>query len=127
MTVEIQPSTSFWQEASAEANRDRRGEERLALVFPLHVCGIDHAGHFFSEDTITTNISERGCRIHLSRRVEPGDVVAVRFSGRNPAERSDDRPTLFEVRWAKRDGDGWLLGTVCLQARKLWKMNFPPS
>jgi hypothetical protein len=125
MNVETQASQGFWLEVSGEANRDRRRDQRVVLVFPLNICGIDAAGHFFSEDTVTNNISEQGCRFQLSRKVEPGDVVAVRISSRNPAERSDDRPTLFEVRWARRDGDGWLLGTVCLQASKLWKMNFP--
>jgi hypothetical protein len=127
MSVETQVSQGFWQEVSSEANRDRRSDRRVALVFPLHICGIDDAGRFFSEDTATSNISERGCCIHLSRRVEPSDVIAVRISSRNPAGRSDDRPTLFEVRWAEPDGNGWLMGIVCLQARKLWKMNFPEA
>ena len=118
-------ATSFWQEVSNEAHADRRRQKRIAIAFPISISGIDESGHFFSEATSTWDISERGCRFRIRRRVEVGEVVAIRVAGRKRHE--SDRALLFEVRWVQAEENGWLAGAECLQSSNLWKMAFPPA
>lgn len=118
-------TVAFWQEASQEVHRDRRKETRVPLVFPINVSGIDETSHFFSENTTTHNISEQGCRFHVRTRPQKGDALAIRLLSRNQPGQADTRALLFEVRWVRPEGDGWLVGTYCLQPRNLWNMTFP--
>ena len=116
---------AFWQETSQEVHRDRRQERRVPLVFPINVSGLDDTGHFFSENSTTHNISEQGCRFRLRRRPQEGDGLAIRLMSRDQFPHPSSRPLLFEVRWILPEGDGWLVGTYCLQPRNLWNMTFP--
>lgn len=118
-------SGTFRQEFSAETDQDRRRERRAPLAFPIYVCGIDETGHFFSEDTSTSNLSAQGCCFLIRRKPEQGDVMALRMASRNVANQASRR-LLFEVRWTEPRGDGWLVGMACLQTQNLWTLAFPP-
>jgi hypothetical protein len=117
-------TVAFWEQVSRQAHQDRGREKRVPLAFPISVCGMDEANHFFSEHTTTDDISEQGCRFRLRIRVNEGDALAIRLLGRGDPRRNS-RPLLFEVRWVLPEGDGWLVGTYCLQPRNLWNMTFP--
>jgi hypothetical protein len=86
---------------------------------------MDPSGHFFSENTTTHDISEQGCRFRLHTRPQEGDALAVRLMSRDELPHPSNRALLFEVRWVLPDGDGWLVGTFCLQPHNLWNMTFP--
>jgi hypothetical protein len=117
-------TVAYWQEISHETHQDRRKAKRVPLAFPINVCGMDPNGHFFSEDTATHDISEQGCRFHVQRRPQEGDALAIRLMSRDGLPHPENRALLFEVRWVLPDGDGWLVGTFCLQPRNLWNMTF---
>ena len=123
--MRMSETVAFWQEVSQQAHLDRRREKRVPLAFPINVCGMDETGHFFSEHTTTDDISEQGCRLRLRKQPHEGDALAIRLMGRDELPHPGNRALLFEVRWVLPDGDGWLVGTYCLQPRNLWNMTFP--
>ena len=116
-----------WEELSAEANRDRRREKRIRLVFPIEVSGFDRSGRFFSEHTVTADVSESGCRFQLKTEVERGAVVAVKLVSRHPNRLKPERPFLFKIARVVEETGGWTLGATKLQPDSLWCIAFPPQ
>jgi len=116
-----------WAELSAEANRDRRREKRITLVFQIEVSGFDRRGQFFSERTVTADVSESGCRFHLKAEVEHGAVVAIKLVSRNINRLQPERPFLFKVARVTAESTGWTLGAAKLQPESLWCIAFPPK
>ncbi len=116
-----------WEELSLEASQDRRRERRIPLAFPVEVSGFDQNGRYFSEQTMTADISESGCRFHLKIQVHCGAVVALKVVSRGNSKALPDRPLLFQVARVKQegDGDGWVVGAVKLQPESLWCVAFP--
>jgi hypothetical protein len=115
-----------WEELTAEANRDRRREKRITLAFPIEGSGFDRRGQFFSERTVTADVSEGGCRFHLKTEVERGAVVAIKVVSRH-TYRPPERPLLFKVARVVEEPKGWTLGAVKLQPESLWCIAFPPQ
>jgi PilZ domain-containing protein len=106
---------------------ERRRTERLPFSFQIQVSGVDHAGEFFREYTVTTNVSGNGCRFDLLRQVRPKDVLAIQVSPRNPdGELEENRPLLFEVIWSEPNERGWAVGAAQLQPGNIWHITFPP-
>jgi len=116
-----------WEELSAEASRDRRREKRIPLVFPIEVSGFDRNGRFFSERTITADVSEGGCRFQLKTEVERGSVVAIKLVSRHTNRLQPERPLLFKVSRVVEESNGWTLGAAKLQPESLWCIAFPPQ
>ncbi len=115
-----------WEELSVEASRDRRREKRIPLVFPIEVSGFDRYGRFFSERTVTADVSESGCRFPLKTEVERGAVVAIKLVSRHTNRTQPDRPLLFKVARVVEESKGWTLGAAKLQPESLWCIAFPP-
>ena len=116
-----------WEELSAEASRDRRREKRIPLVFPIEVSGFDRNGRFFSERTVTADVSENGCRFQLKTQVERGAVLAIKLISRQTNRPQPERPLLFEVARVAEEKNGWILGAAKLQPESLWCIAFPPQ
>ena len=116
-----------WQELSAVASRDRRREKRIPLVFPIEVSGFDRRGRFFSERTVTADVSESGCRFQLETEVERGAVVAIKRVSRQANRLQPERPLLFKVARVTEESSGWILGASKLQPESLWCIAFPPQ
>jgi hypothetical protein len=114
-----------WEELSLEASQDRRRERRIPLAFPVEVSGFDQNGRYFSEQTMTTDISESGCRFYLKIRVDRGAMVALKVVSRGGSKALPDRPLLFQVARVTQEGDGWVVGAVKLQPESLWCVAFP--
>jgi hypothetical protein len=114
-----------WQELSREANKDRRRENRVALTFPIEVCGFNRFGRFFTERTTTHDISDGGCKFRLRTEIETEAVLAIRVIARRNGKEIDSRPTLFQVMWLEKKPEGWTLGTMKLQPVALWPVEFP--
>ncbi len=116
-----------WEELSAEANQDRRRENRIPLVFHIEVSGFDRCGQFFSERTVTADVSESGCRFQLKTEVERGAVVAIKRASRHANRLQPERPILFKVVRVAEESSGWTLGAWKLQPETLWCIAFPPQ
>ncbi len=114
-----------WEEMSAEANQDRRREKRVALSFPIEVCGLDVEERIFTENCVTTSVSRSGCRLRLKTQPAPGTMVAIKLLHGDASEPDSNRPLMFEIVWIKRDGDGWSAGAHALQKGNHWGIDFP--
>lgn len=114
-----------WNELSTEASHDRRKERRIPLAFPIEVSGFDANGKFFTERSVTMDISENGCKFQLKSRIERSSVVALKVLHRDDSGSLPERPLLFRVARVIRENDGWTLGAVKLQPESIWCVAFP--
>ncbi len=121
------PALTDWEELSRLIQEDRRQGKRVPLSFPIEVTGLDRAGRLFVERSITRDVSEWGCQIQLSTKLERGDIVAVRLLTRLCPHPDGNRPVLFEVVWFEHADGEWKAGLKKLQREKIWNMSFPPK
>ena len=89
--------------------------------------GFDRTGRLFYERTVTSNVSENGCRFQVSKPLEPGDVVAIKIIGCQDASPAANKALLFQIRWIVRENGGWLAGALKLQPESIWHTSFPPG
>jgi hypothetical protein len=114
-----------WQSLSDELNREQRKESRLPLAFPIQIWGFDRGARFFSERTMTSDISASGCHFALKADIESNSVVAIRLLSRSGEHSYPERPLLFEITWVKRQADVSLAGACKLQPEDIWRVAFP--
>jgi hypothetical protein len=118
-------SGTSWEEISAEAQRDRRCEQRLKLPYPIEVFGFDQQGQYFTERSMTLNVSPRGCMLELQHQPEEQGVLAIRRVGRDGSRLQGHKAVLFEIRWARRSGRHWYVGASKLQSCDMWGLSAP--
>lgn len=116
-----------WEALSQAVQADRRNGKRVPLTFLIEVTGLDRGGRLFVEETVTSDISETGCRFALKTRIARGDVVAIRLLTRLNPDPEAGKPLLFEIAWAREVGGEWVAGARMLQAANIWHMAFPPG
>ncbi len=114
-----------WEKLIEEVQGERRQHKRVVLAFPVEVSGFDRDRRLFCERTFTQDISYTGCRILLKTQVARGDVLAIRLLERGKEGAASERPLLFNVIWAARNNEGWLVGALMLQQEKFWRVDFP--
>ncbi|HSY59478.1 MAG TPA: hypothetical protein VK795_07960 [Terriglobales bacterium] len=107
-------------EVELEATRHPRREQRIASAIRLEVCGFNPYGRFFTERTLTSNISDSGCQFQLRVEVEKKSVVALRVIGHRNGCELDSRPILFQVERVEPQSGGWSLGLSKLQSGPVW-------
>ena len=107
-------------ELSPEASRHPRREKRLARAVRVEVCGFNRFGRFFTERTLTSDISDGGCQFCLRSDVEKNSVVALRVIDHNRGCEIDSRPVLFQVERMELQDRGWTLGVSKLQSEPIW-------
>ena len=122
---ETRPDETDWEALAREAMRDRRKGKRLPLRYPIEVSGIDLAGLSFTERGATVDVSQAGCRIVMQKKLERGDVVAIKVTARPDHHEPKDKATLFQVIWISRHEDGWMVGMLKLQTDEIWDVSFP--
>lgn len=105
---------------TAEHTREPRREQRIASAFRIEVCGFNRYGRFFTERTLTSNISDGGCQLSLRAEVEKDSVVALRVIERRNGCELDSRPVLFRVERIVSQAAGWTLGVSKLQPVPVW-------
>jgi hypothetical protein len=100
---------------------ERRRSERVLLLIPVHVSGIDVRGKAFEEQTFTLSINRHGALIWLKHSSREGDRVIVtnvgtcQSCGFRMCE-SIDAPS----------GEGTAWGIECLEPDvDFWKIRFP--
>jgi hypothetical protein len=118
----------FAESQAADLTRQPRREQRIASAFRIEVCGFNRYGRFFTERTLTSNISDGGCQLSLHVEVEKDSVVALRvIEHRNGCE-LDSRPVLFQVERMVAQASGWTLGVSRLQPVPVWGVeSVPPT
>lgn len=119
------PSSAEWEELTAETQRDRRREPRLKLPFPVEVYGFDRQGHYFTERTVTLNVSSGGCMLELKHCPDDEGVLAIRRVTRDGARTPDYKPVLFLVCWSHKMPRRCLVGASKLQSGDMWGLSMP--
>ena len=104
---------------------DRRGCRRVCLSYPIRVAGSDRLSLPFSDLTVTTDVSEQGCRFDLLRELELGDVLIIQIVERGTGKPHDDKTPQFKVAWVSPSQRGWSVGVVMLTPENIWHMAFP--
>jgi hypothetical protein len=117
--------TTQTKDRNVDASLDRRGEPRIPLEFSIEVCGFDATGHFFTERTMTYDVSNSGCKFRMSVEVEKNSVVAIRVVHHFNGREVDSRPLLFQILRIEQEFGGQALGVCKLQAERLWCADFP--
>lgn len=112
-------------EVSPESKRERRHQTRLEVKYPIEVSGFNRRGRYFTERTLTLDVSDGGCKFRLSNELEKGSVVAIRIIIRRNGREIDTRPVLFQVNWFQGLPKGWTLGVSKLQAGASWCASIP--
>jgi hypothetical protein len=95
----------------------RRGPRESATLF-IAVFGFDLAGHFFTDHTVTVNISEDGCCFRLNREVPFDTLLAIQTLDHNSDALA--RPALYQIAWMERMARGATVGAARLQGDSMW-------
>jgi hypothetical protein len=114
-----------WKELSEEANADRRREKRINLAFPIELFGFNSDSHYFTERSVTVNVSRSGCQFRLKNQLDEKTVVAIRLTPPENIRSNQAKPTLFLISWVKRAGDKWAVGASTLQPEDIWPIAVP--
>jgi hypothetical protein len=87
-----------------------RREPREAATLFIVVVGFDLAGHFFTDHTVTINISENGCCFRLNREVSFDALIAIQTRDHNSDALA--RPSLYQIAWMERMARGATVGAA---------------
>lgn len=110
-------------DAARAGGTDRRREPRVRLHFPIEVSGFDRHRRFFTERTLTLDVSNSGCRFSVHAQVENHSAIAVRVLFHRRGEETDIRPVLFEVVRVEPEGSGCTLAAVKLHPGQVWPVD----
>jgi len=103
--------------------REKRREPRVALELPIEVSGFNHTGRFFTEITLTSNVSDNGCGFGLHTEVDNDAVVAIRPIQQQEGAPCEVRRVLFRVAHVRQTEDAWTLGAAKLDQDKVWSFD----
>lgn len=103
-----------------EHARQQRCEQRIACAFRIEVCGFNRQWRFFTERTLTSNISDGGCQLSLHAEVEKDSIVALRVIERRNGCELHSRPVLFQAERMVPQASGWTLGVSKQQPVPVW-------
>ncbi len=110
---------------TAEPHSNQRRERRYPLLIPIEVSGIGKDGRPFHENTVTSDVSERGCRFGLSTELEKDSIVAIRVLRTLAGAPGDSRMVMFQIIHARQERNSWILGAWTLQPEVLWCADIP--
>jgi PilZ domain len=105
-------------------NGRRRGP-RIPLSFHIEVSGIGFNGVPYCDHAEATDISDRGCQIHLAREIRPGDLLTIRVVRRREPMTDQEAPYLYQAIWVEPSNGGWLVGLSAMEPGHPWGVNFP--
>lgn len=108
-----------------EPHGHQRREQRYPLIIPIEVSGIGRDGEPFCENTLTSNVSERGCRFSLQRELEKDAIVAIRVLRTLAGFPGDPRLVMFQIVYIKQEQSAWTMGAWTLQPDVAWCPDVP--
>jgi hypothetical protein len=117
-------SSKFSRNAFPAPPLIRRDPRDIASIF-IVVSGFDRKGHFFTEHTATTNVSDNGCCFRLNREVPVDALLALQTLEQNSD--SPSPPTLFQIAWMERLPKGATVGAARLHGEANWYMALPAA
>jgi hypothetical protein len=108
-------------------SRERRRGQRVPLAFHVEVSGIGFNGIPYCDHVAASNISDRGCQVHLTREVRPGDLLTIRVVRRQDSADDQGGLFLYQTAWVEssENGAGWMAGLAALDPGNPWRVNFP--
>jgi PilZ domain len=115
------------EDMGIRATRERRRSQRVPLTFHIKVSGIGLNGIPYCDHAVASDVSERGCQIHVTREVKPGDLLTIRMARQeNPISDQED-PFLYQTIWVETtdNGSGWIAGLSALDSGNPWNISFP--
>jgi len=104
---------------------ERRQGKRIPLSFQVEVSGIGPNGVPYCDHAAATDVSERGCQLHMSREVKPGDLLTLRVVRRKDAHAAQEAPFLYQAVWVQSSPGGWIAGLAALEPGNPWRVTFP--
>jgi hypothetical protein len=104
---------------------DRRRGRRIPLTFDVEVSGMTETGVPYRDAALASDVSERGCKLHLVREVKSGDLLTIRVLRKKTTRDQTDPPFLYQVAWVVGGEHGWMAGLASLESGNPWGMNFP--
>ena len=108
-----------------KAQHERRRGKRVPLTFEVELSGLGINGVPYCDLAIASDVSERGCKLRLSREVKPGDLLTIRVLGREDVGVHQEPPFLYQAVWVELDVGGWAAGLAALEPGNPWRMTFP--
>jgi hypothetical protein len=107
--------------------RERRRGQRVGLAFHVEISGIGLNGIPYCDHAAASNVSDRGCQVHLTREVKVGDLVTIRVVRREIPAPEQEGPFLYQAVWVEtsENGDGWMAGLAALEPGNPWRIHFP--
>ena len=120
------PAASLHESHTSEPARQARREQRVTSAFRIEVCGFNRFGRFFTERTVTSDVSDGGCQLSLRVEVQKDSVVALRVIERRNGRELDSLPVLFQVERVVPQSSGWTLGISKLQKVPVWGVKASP-
>jgi hypothetical protein len=114
------------KETVQEPGFDRRKAKRLFLFFPIEISGVGQDGQPFIEHTRTDDISDTGCRLVTSVRLNRADLINIKMTPPPGTRFPEESPHPFEVMWVHPIKSGWSIGARNIDGSQIWKVTFPP-
>lgn len=102
---------------------ERRSDQRLVLHSPVAITGIDEAGRQFTEQSRLENVSDKGCRFSIGRKIHPGAIPGIEPLGPSGEKYPDEYPRLFVVVWVGFTGGFFAIGNRCMVEGELSEAN----
>ena len=102
--------------------KERRQSDRIEMVLPIRVQGIDASGNRFDEETETSQVALRGVKLGLKTSLQPTQEIPIRIVHKNV-----EAP--FRVIGQVPGPEGALIywGAECLDSTPdIWGIEFPP-
>jgi hypothetical protein len=104
---------------------ERRRGKRVPLTFEVEVSGLGLNGVPYCDLATASEVSDRGCKLRLSREVKPGDLLTIRVVREGSAGAQQESPFLYQVVWVDPGLDRWTAGLAALEPGNPWRMKFP--
>jgi hypothetical protein len=108
-----------------EKEDERRSERRVPAAIFVEVSGFDRRGRFFTEHTVTTNVSVHGCCFRLRQDIAFDALLAIQPVA--PPPESTGEPVLYQIAWAEPIGKGSIVGATRLHGQTSWCVAFPAT
>jgi hypothetical protein len=107
--------------------QERRRSRRILLSFHVEVSGIGINGVPYCDHAAASDVSDRGCQIHLTREVQAGDLLTIRVVRRGELDHEQEAPFLYQTVWVEpsESGNGWVVGLMALEPGNPWRIHFP--
>ena len=109
----------------SKPQHERRRCKRIPLTFDVELSGIGLNGVPYCDHAAASDVSDRGCQLHLAREVQPGDLLSIRVVWRKDAGVEQEAPFLYQAVWVESSAGGWIAGLAALEPGNPWRMTFP--